>query len=202
MNLSLSSVKMTWVFATVSYGDITSLLFWVESKLTGRDHLWTLSLNLIRDHPLFGIGPGAYKYEMLNYFPVLLDSWVGGLFLNLYEITNGSNASHNFYLFFFSDMGLLGIFTALTFTALYFMFGIKTVNKYKGEKKDTYYLVIALFVAGTSMFIRALTDSIGLLYYGAITADLPFWLVFSSLIYYYSNHSINPASVDRKTSLS
>ena len=61
----------------------------VERGVTGRDYLWSVSLNIIRDNPIFGIGPGAYKYEMFNYFPVMLHSWTGGLIVDLYEMTNG-----------------------------------------------------------------------------------------------------------------
>jgi len=166
-------------------GDLVSVLFRVERGATGRDYLWSLSLHLIKDHPIFGIGPGAYRYEMFSYFPVMLHSWTGGLFKDIYEMTDGSNLSHNYFLFLWSDLGILGMATALALPVIYFRVGIKTLNKYKHSAKDTYYLIVALFAVGSSMFVRGMVESIGLLYYGAITTDLPFWLVFIALIYYY-----------------
>ena len=167
-------------------GDLVSVLFRVERGATGRDYLWSLSLHLIKDHPIFGIGPGAYRYEMFSYFPVMLHSWTGGLFKDIYEMTDGSNLSHNYFLFLFSDLGILGMATAIALPVVYFRIGIKTLNKYKNGAKDTYYLIVALFAIGAAMFVRGMVESIGLLYYGAITTDLPFWLVFISLIYYYN----------------
>jgi O-antigen ligase len=165
--------------------NLASVLFRVERGATGRDYLWALSLDIIKDHPIFGIGPGAYRYEMFSYFPVMLHSWTGGLFKDIYEMTNGSNLSHNYFLFLFSDLGILGMITALALPVIYFRIGIKTLNKYKYGTKDTYYLIVTLFSIGAAMFVRGMVESIGLLYYGAITTDLPFWLVFISLIYYY-----------------
>lgn len=168
-------------------GNLASTLFRVERGVTGRDYLWGLSLDIIKDHPIFGLGPGAYKYEMFKYFPVMLNSWVGGVFIDLYEMTGGANLSHNFFLLFFSEMGILGLMTALLFPLIFFRIGIKTLKKYKNGMKDEFYLIVSLFSIGSAMFIRSIVESIGLLYYGAITTDLPFWLVFISLIYYY-NH--------------
>ena len=171
-------------------GNLASVLFRVERGATGRDYLWAMSLNMIRDHPIFGIGPGAYRYEMFSYFPVMLHSWTGGLFKDIYDMTSGSNLSHNYFLFLFSDLGILGMITAVALPVIYFRIGIKTLKKYKHGIKDTYYLIVALFAIGAAMFVRGMVESIGLLYYGAITTDLPFWLVFISLIYYYNHKPV------------
>ena len=173
--------------------NLTSVLFRVERGATGRNYLWALSLDMIKDHPIFGIGPGAYRYEMFSYFPVMLHSWTGGLFKDIYNMTNGSNLSHNYFLFLFSDLGILGMLTAIVLPVVYFRIGIKTLNKYKYGSKDTYYLIIALFATGAAMFVRGMVESIGLLYYGAITTDLPFWLVFISLIYFYKHEHVKSA---------
>jgi hypothetical protein len=82
-------------------------------------------------------------------------------------------------------MGILGLATIIGLPVIYFRIGFKTMVKYKNESADKYYLVIALFAAGTSVIFRNFFNSIGLLYIGGIQTDLPFWLVFSSLIYFY-----------------
>jgi O-antigen ligase len=168
-------------------GKFSSLLFRMEAGLTSRDQLWTIALNIIKDNPIFGLGPGAYKNEMINYFPVMFNTWAGDLLLRLFEMTkSGSNMSHNFYLFFFSEMGIFGFVTAIVFTTIFFKIGLQTISFYKNEINERYYLIVALFAAGTSMFVRNLVDSIGLLYYGWITADLPFWIIFICLLVYYN----------------
>jgi len=168
-------------------GKFSSLLFRMEAGLTSRDQLWSIAVSIIKDNPIFGLGPGAYKNEMINYFPVMFNSWSGDLLLRLFEMTKtGSNMSHNFYLFFFSEMGIFGFITALVFTAIFFKVGVQSLSVYKKENDEKYYLIVALFTAGASMFVRNLVDSIGLLYYGWITADLPFWIIFMCLLFYYN----------------
>ena len=157
----------------------------IESGMSARDYVWKMSMDMIKDHTLFGIGPGAYQYEMINYFPYMLDDWWGRLFIYFNEVTGGANLSHNFFLTFFTDMGILGITTAVVLIVIYFRIGIKTIKKYKNQASSNYYLIIALFAAGSSIIFRNIFNSIGLLYVGGIHTDLPFWLIFGSLIYFY-----------------
>jgi O-antigen ligase len=165
--------------------EMTFFFFRVEEGLSAREQTWSLSLNIIRDHFLFGIGPGAYKYEMFNYFPYMLNDWWGQLFIYYHEVTNGANFSHNFFLTFFTDMGLMGLITAVTLPVLYFKISLSTLRKYKNESTEIYYLIVALFAAGVSIIARNFFNSIGLLFYGGITTDLPFWIIFGGLIYFY-----------------
>jgi len=157
----------------------------IESGMSARDYVWKMSMDMINDHTLFGIGPGAYQYEMINYFPYMLNDWWGRLFIYFNEVTGGANLSHNFFLTFFTDMGILGITTAVALLVVYFRIGIKTIKKYKNQSRSNYYLIIALFAAGSSIIFRNIFNSIGLLYVGGIHTDLPFWLIFASLIYFY-----------------
>jgi hypothetical protein len=55
----------------------------IESGMSARDYVWKMSMDMIKDHTIFGIGPGAYQYEMINYFPYMLDDWWGKLFIYL-----------------------------------------------------------------------------------------------------------------------
>lgn len=158
----------------------------IESGMSARDYVWKMSMDMIKDHTVFGIGPGAYQYEMINYFPYMLDDWWGKLFIYYNEVTGGANLSHNVFLTFFTDMGILGITTAIALPVIYFRIGIRTIKKYKNETPGNYYLIIALFAAGCSIIFRNIFNSIGLLYVGGIHTDLPFWLIFGSLIYFYN----------------
>jgi len=153
--------------------------------MSARDYIWKMSIDMIRDNTVFGIGPGAYQYEMLNYFPYMLSNWWGKIFIYYQEVTEGANLSHNFFLTFVTDMGILGIMTAVALPLIFWRIGIKTLKKYKNEDPNNYYVIIALFAAGSSILVRNLFNSIGLLYVGGIQTDLPFWLIFGSLIYFY-----------------
>jgi O-antigen ligase len=181
---SITLIVLLFLFYTPLNELLTTFLR-IESGMSARDYIWKMSIDMINDHIVFGIGPGAYQYEMLNYFPYMLSDWWGRLFIYFNEVTGGANLSHNFFLTFFTDMGILGIITAIALPIIYWRIGIKTLKKYKNENPNNYYMVIALFAAGSSIIFRNLFNSIGLLYVGGIQTDLPFWLIFGSLIYFY-----------------
>ena len=178
-----SVILILLVFINDSLYNYLSLFFRLERGVTGRDYLWELSLNIIKDNPIFGLGPGGYKYEMFNYLPVKMESWIGGLFIRNYVITDGANLSHNYFLFLFSELGILGFIVSIYLPFLFIKF-FKLIKQIKDKQSETFYIIIALLSIGISEFIRGIVESIGMLYFGAITADLPFWLVFISLTFY------------------
>jgi hypothetical protein len=165
------------------FNELISLLFRFEEGMSARDYLWSMSLNMIKDYPIFGIGPGAYNYELFNYYPFMLDDFYGKLFIYFADVADGVNLAHNIFLVFFVDMGILGFITSLVLPLIYFRIGIKTIKKFR--EQNNYYIIIGLFAAGTSVIFRNIFNSIGLLYVGGIHTDLPFWLIFGSLIYFY-----------------
>jgi O-antigen ligase len=181
---SIVAVTLLFIFYQPLNELLTTLLR-IESGMSARDYLWQMSVDMIKDNPVFGIGPGVYRYEMLNYFPYMLDDWWGRLVIYLGEVSGGANLSHNFFLTLFTDMGILGIITAIALPVVYFRIGIKTIKKIKETSAENYYLVISLFAAGSSIILRNFFNGIGLLYVGGIQTDLPFWLIFGSLIYFY-----------------
>jgi len=181
---STTAVALLFIFYQPLNELLTTLLR-IESGMSARDYLWQMSVDMIKDNPVFGIGPGVYKYEMLNYFPYMLDDWWGRLVIYLGEVSGGANLSHNFFLTLFTDMGILGIITAISLPVVYFRIGIKSIKKFKEASADNYYLVISLFAAGASIILRNFFNGIGLLYVGGIQTDLPFWFIFGSLVYFY-----------------
>ena len=182
--LSITFIALIFLFYE-PLNEFLNTFLRIESGMSARDYVWKMSMDMINDHTLFGIGPGAYQYEMLNYFPYMLDNWWGKLFIYYNEVTGGANLSHNYFLTFFTEMGILGILTAVALPIVYFRIGIKTIKKYRSGTTSSYYLIIALFAAGSSIILRNFFNGIGLLYVGGIQTDLPFWLIFSSIIYFY-----------------
>jgi len=162
-----------------------SLFFQIKFGLSQRDHFWEMALNVIKDNPILGIGPGSFKYEVFNYSPVLANSWAGRVITDLYIATQGENPSHNIFLKFASDMGIPGIITILYFAVIYFRIASETVRKSRYGRTEYYLIILAISVAAGSMFVRGLFDSIGIVTYGIITSDLPFWLWFGILIFFY-----------------
>lgn len=176
-------VLIFWLYEPLN--NLLSSFLRIESGFSARDYLWEMSMDMIKDNAVFGLGPGVYKHEMLNYFPYMLDDWWGRFIIYLREVTGGDNLSHNFYLTLFTEMGVLGFLTALFLPFVFLRIGIKTLIKFRGADKNSYYLVIALFAAGSSIIFRNFFNGIGLIYVGGIQTDLPFWLIFGSLVYFY-----------------
>jgi len=163
--------------------EFVTLLFRIEEGYSARDSLWAMSIAMIKDHPVFGIGPGVYNHELFNYFPFMLDNFYGRVFIYFSEVANGVNLAHNIFLVLFVDLGILGLLTSIFLPIIYFTIGIKTIKKYK--EKSQYVLIIGIFAAGTSVIFRNILNSIGLIYVGGVYTDLPFWLIFSSIVYFY-----------------
>lgn len=181
--------------------EIIRLFLRIEEGMSARDYIWSMSINIIRDYPVFGMGPGVYKYKVFNYFPYMFNSWWGGLMIYFYEISDGVNFSHNFFLVLFTEMGILGLITAITLPLIYIKIGIKTILRYKNETQEKYYLIVALFAIGISIIFRNFFNSIGILYLGGITTDLPFWLIFSSLVYFHQTPLNDKLPVQDKLSI-
>ncbi len=172
--------------------EIVTQLFRIEEGTSARDYLWLMAVNIIKvTHPLFGLVREHTLNVLYNYYPFMLNDFFGQVFIFFAEASNGVNLAHNIFLVFFSDMGILGLATIVTLPIIYFQIGIKTIKKYENCGTDIYYLIIGLFAAGTSVIFRNFLNSIGLLYIGGIFTDLPFWLVFSSLIYFYRTPLVN-----------
>ena len=166
--------------------EFISVVLRVERGLSRRDYLWQLSSDMIKDNFWFGVGPGAWGKEMFNYFPVLLNSYKGKLFIKLFELTGGFNGSHNFYLFYFTEMGIFGLITSIIFPIVFFRIGFKTIKNTKHFNKIYNLLAIGITSVGAGMFVRAFFEGISLITIHRITVDIPFWLLFIILIYLYN----------------
>ena len=164
------------------------LIFRIERGLSRRDLLWQLAFNIISSRPLFGIGPGAYGFEMFNYFPVLLNSYDGQIFVDLHHKTMGFNNSHNFYLVLFTDLGVLGLLTSILLPYIFIKLAIKVVRTNKRFNPEDYRMNYGFLAIGIGLFVRGLFEGISLITYGWIAVDLPFWLIFTLLIHNYNNY--------------
>jgi putative inorganic carbon (hco3(-)) transporter len=186
--LGLALVVMLTMFLiliTPLYESI-SLLLRIEDGLSYREPLWEMSISVIRDNYLLGTGPGAFGSHIFSNFPVLLDSWEGLNIINLNEVTSGANPSHNFFMLFLSDMGILGLITSIFIFYLFIKISLENLTFFK-SKKDLYlFNLVNISIAG-GLFVRAFFDSVNILTYGYLSNDLPFWILFLIAIYQNTN---------------
>ena len=165
--------------------EIVSTFFRIKTGLSQRDYFWALAYNIIIDNPVWGIGPGSYKYLEFNYAPVLLNTYHGRVIIDLNIATNGENGSHNILLKFASDMGIPGIITIFYLMWIFLSISIANFRKVMYSNRKIFLLNLVIPAAVGSMFIRCMFDTIGILHYGIIVSDLPFWLMFSIMIFFY-----------------
>lgn len=165
--------------------ELISFYLRFDSGLTYRQDLWEISYGIFKDYPFTGIGPGNYTEVMLKYFPLMFDSWKSEIIFSMMDVTYGSNLSHNFYIAMLSDLGILGIISAIYLTFIFFSLNMNILNYFKEEnKKLDYYLIVGAFAGGVGIFIRSFFEGIGIMTYGWIKMDLPFWLLFIVILFF------------------
>jgi putative inorganic carbon (hco3(-)) transporter len=173
---------LIYLFVPIINESITTLLR-LDEGLSQREYLWEITVEMIKDNFIFGIGPGTYGIKMINYFPVLLDSYKGSTIIELSKIAHGANISHNYYLNFFSDLGILGLLNSLILPFSFITIGFRAINKFRPISREYFIKSVVLTGIGIGMFIRGFFEGINIVSFGWITADLPFWLIFIYLIY-------------------
>ncbi|HEY0048748.1 MAG TPA: O-antigen ligase family protein [Pyrinomonadaceae bacterium] len=81
----------------------------------GRSHFWSVTLQIIRDYPIFGAGFNAYGVAFTRY-----DTWNGSLRIE---------QAHNDYLQIFADAGIFGFACAIAFVYFLFRQGLEKINQ-------------------------------------------------------------------------
>ncbi|UCH64576.1 MAG: O-antigen ligase family protein [Ignavibacterium sp.] len=162
--------------------DVIELYFRLDRVFSGRDAILKATYQIITDNPIFGTGPAAAKIEMSKNIPFLAGSsdWI---FLNRYVDTIGMGHAHNFYLFFLSELGILGLIASITIPVVFFKIGYNTLKKIQASEYKYFTLVVGLIAAGLAIITRGIFEWGGIVSYGMIAKDLPFWWCFIILIY-------------------
>lgn len=163
--------------------DFIGIYFRTENLSTGRNFILETIYNVILQNPVIGYGPAATKYAIYPNLPFMLGS-PAEKFMQFHYNQIQFGHAHNFYLFLWSDLGLPGLLTSIFLPVIYFKLCARALRKLREAGNHEYYnLVIALTGAGIGLFIRGLFEWGGLISYGTIGSDLPFWIIFSIIIY-------------------
>jgi O-antigen ligase len=90
-----------------------------DDPTTGRAHFWSMSVKIIQDHPLLGVGLGAFSLAYTRY------DTRNGLFR--------LEQTHNDYLQVLTDAGIAGLLLGLFFVGAFFRMGLQ-----RRESADTF----------------------------------------------------------------
>ncbi len=165
------------------FNDLLSLLFRTDRIFSNtRGFFWSVAFDIIKNNPVFGVGPGAFEEYIYKYLPVSL-----GGFFEKQMFWAKSGTAHNFFLFRTADLGILGFVTAVWLPIISIRLANKAITKYKEMNQELFYIVIAIKGTIVGLIARAFFESTGLLTHGWITRDLPFWLLIIILLYLNKN---------------
>lgn len=177
--LSIILIVLVLYFTLPEISNIANLyLRW--DTLGDREKYWQIGISMIKDHPIFGVGPDQFD----KYFT----SYASSAHLQMFKTTSnifGKPHPHNFFLFLTAENGVLGFITAVSFFIMFFSLAIKTMKKSKYTNKIFYVLSTAITGVGIGMFFRSFIEITGVLTYGYISRDLPFWILIVILIHIY-----------------
>lgn len=155
--------------------------FRIESIYTGRDLILQTVSGVIKNNFWFGTGPGGTKYELYNNLPFLHGS-LEEMWMRVHYDKTEIGHAHNFYLFFFSDMGVLGFLLSLMLPFIFLKRSLNLIKRLQNSNSVYYPLSIGLAATGIGFFVRGIFEWGGILSYGTIFLDLPFWLIYILIV--------------------
>lgn len=173
--------------------DYLALYFRLE-RVGNREYFWNAGLDIISDHPYFGVGPELFDRYFFTYMP----SAVTGLYeSSIWKV--GRPHPHNFFLLFAAENGALGFVCAVYFFILFFYFSIKTLSMVRNKKTEDYLIIVSAIGIGVGIFFRAFFEVTGIITYGFITRDLPFWILFIIVIHIYQKDETQMKPEDKNS---
>lgn len=173
------------IFIIPPLNEFVSLLLRFENFLNVRDYLWGMSWASIQDHPFLGTGPDLFKDYFYKYMTAPEGSYAHYMITKLYLEASDSGLSHNFFLFRFTELGIPGLITSIWLPALFYRYSIPVMKSLKESDRTGYILVAGMVALVSGLLAKGMVESIGFMTHGWIMVDLPFWICFITVLFYY-----------------
>lgn len=177
----MSVISVLAIFSLPFVYELVELYLRLDT-VTQRDIFWESGVQVIKRNLIFGVGPGTFQNYFFSYAPSSVFS-----FLDLEIWKLGKPTPHSFFLYYWAENGIMGIITSISLFVVFFTIASRTIKIVKLINKELYFITLAITGIGIGMLFRSFFESTGILYYGFITTDLPFWLVFIILIFIYQH---------------
>jgi O-antigen ligase len=131
----------------------------VVSSVKVRLQMAASALNIFKDYPVFGVGPGNYSGLMQDYYP----DRAKGAHKHLH--------AHNTYLEVLAEMGISGLLSLLWILALFFRQGYRAIKK-EPDAYNISFMIMFLAVVVSEFFMSVILVG--------IAAPLVFWLLLGA----------------------
>lgn len=149
-----------------------------------REYLWASGIEIMKDYPVFGVGTEMFPYKFYTYVPTS-----GSYMFDLFRILQKPHP-HNYSLWLITENGILGWICALSLFGVYLYMGFRLILHLSIKKEEVYYFAIGLTAIGIIVFVRSFFEVEGIFSYGYISRDLPFWISYILLAYFYKSQMI------------
>lgn len=134
----------------------------------GRLFVWKISLNMIADHPMLGLGYGRYGTEYLNYQARFFDSPQNAKYFDWADNLKGAK---NEYLQIAAETGIIGVILFLALLSILFYASFRMLQHVQNNNKEKW-----------SQF--ALISSVSIILFHSLV-DNPFYDVSTTLIFWF-----------------
>ena len=157
------------------------MLYYIRpASANARLLIWRISLNMVKDHPITGIGLGNFAVKYMNYqaaffkTPTNIDKWV--------YVAGNVNHAHNEFLQILVETGIIGLLLFLGFLFFTYKDSYRLISSNKLNNEDR------LFLIGT---ISAISSILVLSFFG-------FFLYFPYLTIFFIAYLAITVSILRK----
>jgi putative inorganic carbon (HCO3(-)) transporter len=173
---------------------IWDLLFFAlrfQRGLSGRDYLWKAAFRIIKEAPLFGIGPGNFELIKVQYILPM------DFLANLTRSIHVSGAAHNTYLSVSAEIGLVASISLVIFLIYSLNKAVKLIRTGQSPIQKQHAVMGTAILAG--FMVRSLFETGVIIGSGWIGDNLYFLSAIMIIYFYdlqYKLHDFTNVSID------
>jgi O-antigen ligase len=142
----------------------------VDKGVTTRDVIWTNTINIIKENPMFGIGIGNYSHYYDRYFVL---GWERGFVESVAH-------AHNLILSKTAELGILG----LIWVIFLYIFPLRAGYAYLKRSRTDRDRILAYGIIATffGLYTQSMFEAGGMLQEARFFPDAIFWMIFAIVL--------------------
>lgn len=189
----IAGISIVLIFVS-NLNNIIEIFLRLE-RISTRDDFWKTGIEILKNNLLFGTGADTFEQMFFSKAPSNL--------IHLLKVSPsgvGTPHPHNIFLYFWAENGILGVISIFMIFYISLKLSIELLQIDVVENKLYFIITISNISIVSGLFFRAFFEITGIMTYGAITRDLPFWVLLIILCHIYQkNHSLKIERNSNKT---